>query len=203
MIAAYSCSDNQNSTANSAADCHLASFLENFSDNFNKEDVYFIKGVASKLKHYGGLNIKLVEDLKGNFPKEVATFTAWGGYNPSPGNTTLERLDNFSIYKNQDTLLMLLTPSTIWKYSSEPEKKGDYTSIQCAYSVLKLSGGYVIGFIIPELERERWWEGMSQEERTLFVESLSPEEYLALYMDTMPWEELHKKLQKLLESNKT
>jgi len=201
MFLGFSCSDKQEHQM-TAADCHLASFLVNYSENYKKADVYFIRGIATKLKHEGGLNIKLIEDLKGNFPKNVTTITVWGGYNPGQGKMTIERLDNFSIYKNQDMLLMLLTPSTIWKYNSEPEKKGDYATIGCAYSVLKLSNGYVTGVIIPDEDRWYPWKDMSEEEFSAFWSSLSEEEQQSILLDTMSWEDLQKKLQEILESNK-
>ena len=193
IITGYSCSNNNDIPSTGPADCHLTSFIENYAENYQKEDVYFIKGIASNFEHEGGLNIKPIEDLKRNFPENVNTFIAWGGYNPE--NCFLNRLDNLSIYKNQDTLIMLLTPSSAWQYFSVPEKRGDFATITCAFSVLRLSDGFVTGYILPYEEKDKWWENMSQEESNSIL-ALSGQ--IMFGIETIPWEELYEKLQKLL-----
>ena len=147
-----------------SGDCFVSSFSENYLSNFEDENVYFIKGIAMDKIDYG-LKIKLIEDLKGNFPKNVDTFIAWGD---GVTCTELNRLDKLSLYDNQDTLLMLLWPAgKIKPCQNFPEKKGDYTTINCGYSVLRLTNdGNVTGHISP------WKEGIGMKE------------------ETMPWEEL-------------
>ena len=130
-------------------DCMFKGFIENFTENFRCDKIYFIKGVAQNFIHEHGLNIKIIEDLKGNFPKGVTTFTTWGAYNPH--NAFLNRCDDLSVYNRQDTLIMLLQPAHDYRdYPSLQlsEKIGDYTTMDCATSVLKLSNGYATGYIL-------------------------------------------------------
>ena len=160
-----------------AANCQVLSFLEGVSMFSEDSNVYIIKGIALDKYKYGR-NIKLVEDLKGNFPKNVKTFIAWG--DGSPG-ITLERSDNLSIYENQDVLIMHLMLADTLKYELQSEytwfeKPGDYCTFPCTKSVLKLSDGYVKGFITTPIEGADTWE------------------------QTMSWNDFQKELEKLLKS---
>ena len=88
-----------------ALDCSVTSFLDGVSRYSKCSNTYLIKGIALDAFEYGR-NIKLVEDLKGNFPKNVGTFIAWG--NGQPG-ITLERETNLSVcVDNQDVLILHL-----------------------------------------------------------------------------------------------
>ena len=125
-----------------AGDCVSSSFYEGISMYSNNNNVYIIKGIVLDKIEYG-LSIKLVEDLKKNFPKDVSTFTVWGN-----GSTFIElnRLDNLALYNKQDVLIMLLTPTRDLLAEMVPqghkwlEKPEDYATLGCTYSVLKLSG---------------------------------------------------------------
>ena len=147
-------------------------FLDTYLWAFPCPKVYFIKGVAQKFVYKYGLKIKLIEDIKGNFPQYTGTmFTAFGGncggdFFPSPRN----RLDYFTwLYKEYDTLLMLLVPAIDWLAIAgvtneelitdgiQPfyEKEGDYTTISCAISTIKLENCNIIGDILKFSNGER------------------------------------------------
>ena len=163
-----------------ALDCYVSSFLEGASECSKCSNVYIIKGMALDSYEYG-LNIKLVEDLGGNFPKNINTFIAWGD-----GNSFLcsNRLDRLDMYSSQDVLIMLLTPARELPADMIPdgntwlEKPGDYTTLVCTASVLKLSGGYVTGFIEPNNNKK------------------SDETFLTI----MSWKDFQKKLKKALQN---
>jgi len=147
----YDCDDITKGKIDILLSCEFIPFIENFRCNFRCNEVYFIKGIAQDIVYEYGRNIKLIEDLKGNFPKNITTFTAWGdGYT----YIELNRVDFLDRYENQDTLLMLLR-STRYNPKSDSshipfyEREGDYTTMTCAYSVLKLANSNVSGYILP------------------------------------------------------
>ena len=131
-------------------DCPVSSFMEGVSKYSKCSDVYLIKGIVLDAHEYG-LNIRLDEDLKGNFPKNVSTFIAWG--NNSNFFTEDERSDNLNWYDKQDILIMILTPSQDWSEmmplrDTWLEKQGDYSTLWCTNSVVNLSDGFVTGCIL-------------------------------------------------------
>ena len=184
-----SCSDSNNETP--SMDCREVSFKENYLENIKNDNVFFIKGeVLDEVKY--GLKIRLIEDLKGNFPKNVTTFTTWGA---DFEGALINRWDAlWRDYNKQDVLIMLLVQADLGERFQNlglPEKRGDYSTCDCAYSVLKLSDdGYVTGFISPKKERAMWYENMSKEEMESFTKDMSPKEYWALFWETMQWDEL-------------
>ena len=136
-----------------AANCFVYSFMEGVSMCSN-DSIYIIKGtVLNKIEY--GLNIRLIEDFKGNFPKNINTFIVWGD-----GNGFLEsnRMDNLTLYKKQDVLIMLLNPVSdlppemIPKGHTWLEKLEDYATLTCTCSVLKSSDGHVSGYILANDE---------------------------------------------------
>ena len=139
-----------------AIDCNVFTFLEGISRYSRCSDVYLVKGIVLDAYEYG-LNIKLVEDLKGNFQKNVSTFKTWGANTSS--SVYLYRSDNLSIYDKKDILMMHLISAPDFPFldpESFPEKSGDYTTLPCTFSVLKLSDGYVNGFILPNVSTMSW-----------------------------------------------
>ena len=184
------------------SNCIVNSFMEGISMYSNYSNVYIIKGIVLDKIEYG-LNIKLVEDLKGNFPINVNAFTVWG--NGEPRNVTNGRQDNLTfLYKKQDVLIMHLTPARDLSFILPPEftwleKPEDYTTFDCTWSVLKLSEDYVIGVILPyDEKKDRWWENMTEEELHSYIESLPLEEQKTIFMDTMPYNDFQKEINKLL-----
>ena len=133
-----------------ALNCSVFSFIEGVSEH-SKCGCYLIKGIALDVYEYGR-NIRLVEDLKGNFPKNIETFIVWGD-----GNSFIcsNRSDNLMMYEKQDVLIMLLAPAHNLPEEMIPpghtwfEKPEDYVTITCTSSVLKLSEGNVTGHILP------------------------------------------------------
>ena len=161
--------------------CLYTPFISGYSiyfqgNPYNDNETYFIKGIALESVGEYGRKIKLMEDLKANFPKNVnTTFTVWGNIDGC-------RVDNFNYYNQQDTLIMLLNPARDRKFKFTDngkvyhEKVGDYTTMGCACSVLKLSNGYVIGQILGKI----------------FV--YEDEEVKVPYVDTMLYEDFQKRL---------
>ena len=154
--------------------CMVSSFLEGVSMYSNDNNTYIIKGIVSN-KTETGLNIRLVEDLKGNFPKNVNTFFVWGG-----ANTFIEShiLDNLLMYNKQDALIMHLTPALVLPAEMIPEghtwlgKQGDYSPLNCAYSVVKLSDDYVTGYIFSaKISDDRREDSLLSEEQTSHMET--------------------------------
>ena len=138
-------------------DCLFVPFIETYATHFsgnpyNGNETYFIKGIAGNIVDGYGCKIKFIEDLKGNFSKKVnTTFTVWGNIDGC-------RADNFNDYNYQDTLIMLLNPARDRKFKitgneSKPyhEKVGDYVTMGCGISVLKLSENYVTGCILGKI----------------------------------------------------
>ena len=125
------------------------SFKENYSKNFQKDKVFFIKGVALEVYEYGR-TIKVVEDLKGNFYDEPFIFV-WGGGFPSEGSGFIgietNRSDVITWHQENDTLIMLLGRPIVFEEGIETS--GDYATMECTFSVLKLSNGFVTGCISP------------------------------------------------------
>ena len=152
-------------SAHSNADCVMGekSFKENYLNNFPKYEVFFVKGVALEVYEYGR-TVKVIEDLKGNFDDESFIFV-WGAGFPSEesGFTGFEtnRCDLITLHQEKDTLIMLLGAPVVFEFEegSGIEAHGDYATIECAYSVLKLSNGLVTGRIFPA----EVWEVYPQE----------------------------------------
>ena len=198
-ISIVGCSQKNETEPQLAGDCIVSSFFEGISRDLNDNN-YIIKGIVLDKVEYG-LNISLVEDLKGNFPKKVNTFIIWGADDAFDYvNIELNRMDNLTLYKKNDVLIMHLIPTRRDMSGWTPlEKPKDYTTIGCAYSVLKLSDGYVTGHILSSEDKEnRWWENMTQEELTLYIESLPLEERQSVFMDTMPFDDFQKKTNEFL-----
>jgi hypothetical protein len=106
-----SCSSDNDNEPEPLLDCFPISFKETYLENFPKDDVFFIKGVALDTYEYGR-NIKLVDDLKGNFTDKSLTFFIWGDGYPSgkSGFVDLEsdRVDYITKYQKNDTLIMFI-----------------------------------------------------------------------------------------------
>ena len=167
--------DNSGDGIITGADCFLSSFKENYLENFLKDEILFIKGVALNVYEYGR-NIEVIEDLKGNFVGESSIFVWGGGYPSNRGNyicISNEKLDDITKYQKNDTLIMLVSKKTVI-HDECIESIGDYTTIGCSYSILKLSNGFATGYILPREEDAFLWEEM-----------------------TMSWKDLQKELQEL------
>jgi len=133
-----------------SVNCIVKSFLEGVSDYSNCSNTYVIKGVALDMYEYGR-NIRFVEDLKGNFPENVSTFIVWGDGEP----LGVERTDYLSQLNEQDVYIMHLAPAGEYQFEIPPgvtwlEKQGDYCTFACTKCFLKLSDGYVTGYILPK-----------------------------------------------------
>ena len=130
----------------------VSSFLEGVSGSSIFCNTYVIKGIVLDKIKYGGLKIRLVEDFKGNFPGNIE-FIMWGK-NSQIGFSGEYLEDDLSLYDKQDTLIMHLVPvyelleitSTEYTWLEKPE---EYATLAATFSVLKISGDYVEGCILP------------------------------------------------------
>ena len=196
--------DEEMPTIAGSCDNWYTSFLVGVK-NSTESNTYIIKGIVLDKIEYG-LSIRLVEDLKGNFPKNVDTFTAWGY-----GNSFLEsnRSDRLILYNTQDVLIMHLAPVCDLSHMKPQghtwfEKPEDYATLDCEPSVLKLSDGYVTGYLFPpKILDDRKWSDLSSEEQTSFLESwsFSPGRYE--YMATLSSEKLQEFLQAIFTAQHT
>ena len=120
-------------------------FIFAYNALINYDSFYFVKGLVLDSKEKYGKQMKLITDLKGNFPEAATYFTVWGDC--CPDNFRSGRFDNLNFYNDKDTLLMLLLPVpdvSSWDYV---EKSGDFETMSYSFSVLKLSNNYVNGYI--------------------------------------------------------
>jgi len=149
----------------SNADCYeVLPFKETYLNTCQKNDGFFIiKGVAQSVYEHGR-TIKVIEDLKGNFEGESSVFV-WGiggnCFSVSDDIICLEehRMDNIIQYQENDTLIMLLGNPRVFEWGIETS--ADYATIECAASVLKLSNGFVTGYISSFEEKETvLWEDL-------------------------------------------
>ena len=126
------CKKTSISSCDIAWDCStLKSFTESYSDNFKTNGVFFIKGVTLDAEK-DGCNIKIIEDLKGNFVSKSNIFVWHSGS------------DIIRYYEKNDTLIMLLNGCR------KIDEDIDYATLTCTHSVLKLSNDSVIGYIYPD-----------------------------------------------------
>jgi len=142
--------------------CEFHSFLESAS-----WQTHVIVAEMLEETYQHGRKVRVIEDLAGNFPKDISTFMAWG----APGGTAVWGLDaNRSGFvlscsdclKTGDRLVLLLAyPYNIRDSNRKlsdffPELEPDYEWILtllhlvtqiCSESALRLEDGYVIGSI--------------------------------------------------------
>ena len=146
---AYLDACNFSSSAGVALNCGILSFFEGLSDCSDCSDVYLVGGlVLDKIKY--GLNIQLVSDLKGNFPKNADPFIIWGADDAFDYvSIELNRFDQLAGYKSGDVLIMQLIQVRDLSEHTLFEKQGDYSTLTCTCSVLKLSDGRVTGYLTP------------------------------------------------------
>jgi hypothetical protein len=181
-----------------SADCLDCSFTENYLKNIKDANIFFVKGIASDtVKH--GRYIDVIEDYKGNFDDKSSIFL-WGGGNDNCIESN--RWDIITQYNVNDTLIIII--KKIEKlFDCDIESLGDYSTITCSHSVLKLSNNYVTGYILPYWEKKDfWWVNMTEEELYSYVINLKTwEEGYSLEEDTMSFEELQAILKLIKQTN--
>jgi len=128
--------------------CFPRSFKETYLKHFQNNEIFLIKGEALLVNKHGR-EIKVIEDLKGNFGGKSSIFV-WGISDivlPGTGSTVSTsdgRVDNITQYNNGDTLIIFIKKAH--KRFSGIERSGDYATLgECNPSVIKLSNGYVSG----------------------------------------------------------
>jgi len=145
-----------------------------------EEGVFLIKGEVLDAIKQRGLKIKFIEDLKGNFLQSLNTLTVWGAGRYSYFFMSDNRLDWLTIdWKVGDTLLMLLAPvckerveATMNMCCIPAERRsqwiegpGDFRTLSCTPSVVKLSGNSVFARqLLIDWEEKRYITEMPREE---------------------------------------
>jgi len=174
MLLGYSCSDSKEETFQEQFPCCPKTFKQTYLKNFQKNDVFFIKGVVQNFVEYG-CTVKIIEDLKSNFDGKSPIFI-WGAGPVRNVCDNVGRLDYLDSYQKNDTLFVFFEKITSKNKRIKKELIGDYTTLKHARSTLQLSYGYVTGNI------NTWAEASEKE--------------------TMLWKELHLELQTFLFSDK-
>lgn len=132
----------------SCLECAGFPFIQTHLINLQDDGVFLFKGVALDVAQHGR-EIKVVEDLKGNFVGKSSVFV-WGKSSTSFCDNKGRqdgRLDDITQYHKNDTLIMLIDNKIHNNYNRAVERPNDYKTIGCCYSVLKLSNSIVSGYI--------------------------------------------------------
>jgi hypothetical protein len=127
---------------------HFSGFIETYRNCFNDDNYncFFVKGVVTDVVGDNRMEIKVLENLKGNFKKsypntpykESYSTTFW--WNPY----TSGRRD----YVAKDTLLIIMRMIDGTAFSCyHGIKRGHYEQVPCAHPILSLSQGYATGII--------------------------------------------------------
>ena len=148
-------------------DCEPHTFKDTYLKYFPNNEFFFIKGIALDVNKHGR-EIKIVEDLKGNL-MGVSSIFVWGGSNTSFCGKKEQvdgRMDRITQYNCNDTLIMFIQKATK-RFSRDAERLSDYATLQCYPSVLKLSNGYVNGYINSWGETMLWKELQKELEELL------------------------------------
>ena len=120
---------------------HYSSFSENYRVNAASDDVFYIKGKILESFSYG-IKMKLIEDFKGSFPKD-STFVVWGGGDASLSVDPLVELNyQYDISNRIDTLVMLIK-SIDSDVPFSNRRIGDFSTLDCAYSVVPIKDGKI------------------------------------------------------------
>ena len=122
-------------------DCFDCTFNQSYLD----DKTFLIKGVASDI-HKHGREIKVIEDLKGNFAGKSPIFV-WGATGKFCDRNPDGRLDDLTQYHKNDTLIMIIAKVHKKDRTERIESLSDYTTLTCCCSVSKLSEGYVSGCV--------------------------------------------------------
>ena len=148
-----------------SADCwSVLSFTENYLESFQNDEIFIIKGVVLDALFYGR-NIKVIEDLKGNFADKSSIFVY--GNNSDFDKYPIvvnERSDNFDRYHKGDTLIIIME-KVRRIYEGYIETCCDYATLVCASSIVNLSNDYITGYIKPleGMAQTMLWEEFQEE----------------------------------------
>ena len=120
-------------------------YHEYLGDIYNS--YFFIKGLVLDSHNDYGKEIKIITDLKGNFPE--ATTTVWGNPDTPIKDPRSLRFDDLRLYNQQDTLIMLLRQTGRMEeiMSGNVEEIGNFATLSYSFSVLKFSNNTVSGHI--------------------------------------------------------
>jgi len=145
------------------------SFARCYSELNKKNGVFFIKGMVLN-EYSGGNKIEVMEDLRGNF-RDKSHINVW----------------YCSSYPENDTLIMPLR-------KCEGDHKGisyEYEGVKGGYPILRLSNGYVNGYILSK--DDKWLKSLSQKEQASILENLHHNTEIWEWQ-TMSWDNFQKLL---------
>ena len=153
---------------NTCIDFATFSFKQTYLRYFQDEDIFFIKGVALEVNKHGR-EIKVIEDLKGNFSDKSSVFV-WGSTGITCDNKGRHdtRIDFITQYHKNDTLIMFIKKAHK-RFNGDIESSGDYTVLGNYSSIVKLSKNTVSGYITSCYDDE---ETMSWEEFQTLINSI-------------------------------
>ena len=151
-------------------DCGGVSFVENYLENIQRNGIFFVKGEALEVYRYGR-NIRVIEDLKGNFGN--TSFFIWGMEMGTGRHCTTEpnKVDFITRYNVGDTLIVIFERARR-RFRGDLENNSHFTTIACSHSVLKFFNDSVTGAI-----------------------------HYPWYWQTMSWLELQEELSRQLQKN--
>jgi hypothetical protein len=109
-----------------------------------RDDYFFIKGKVLNIIPYG-INVNLIEDLKGNFSSDFPVIIWFGG---DAGLSSTTSGDNQ--YNPNDTLLIVCQSAAGYGQ----EYIHDMAMLPCSPSALKVSGEYVSGCIYDPYRKD-------------------------------------------------
>ena len=134
----------------------IGTFEMTYVNHYDKDDIFFIKGVRLEA-NYQKMQIKVLEDLKGNMP-EKDTIMIWGD---APPCISACRVDGF--WECNDTLCLIIRKTSLlerefcpdeWEWGDYFEKWDDYYEVlQSTYSIVCFSEGYITGYIYSVYEK--------------------------------------------------
>ena len=172
----------------SCIDIVIFSFKHTYLRYFHDEESYFIKGVALNVNKHGR-EIKVIEDLKGNFTGKSSIFV-WGSTGVTCDNKGRHdaRIDFITQYQKNDTLIMFIGKANK-RFNGDFERTSDYTTLYNYSSVVKLSNDHVAGYINnwgvdvlwDELQDELQTRLKSYEKPPLWTEDLMPDPFIIAY----------------------
>jgi hypothetical protein len=125
-------------------DCNSQPFSVTYASYKNDPDNYFIKGEVVDVVQHGN-EIKIIQDFKNNFEGNTI-ITVWGS------GKICNRIDPLYDNHRTDTLLLFIKKTDLAEnlfclQCEDYEQPDDYMTMDCYYSVLKLSNGTVSGKI--------------------------------------------------------
>ena len=167
-----------------SSDCPDSDFFSSYTRNFSNSNVFSIIGVVLNSEEHG-CNIKVIEDLKGNFCEKTYILVSDGWDN---------RYDFIKHYTEGDTLIVSLHQKRHSTFCNRFEKYVDFETLPCQRSILKWSNGYVTGYITSSNEIETMpWEELRKDLQTFINLNEKPTWFNSTYCAPLSFYHTYKK----------